>query len=370
MNSLQTADQVSAPTIADVARAAGVSATTVSRVLNGQAKAIRISKGTADRVLQAAAQLRYFPNASARSLRTTLTKTIGMVGPFNPEMVLNPWVAEVEQAVQIACQTRGYHVLLGYAEPSGESWEQSGMVAAGRVDGVLLFGDVRTAAEHREARDRPAARIRPHCHAVYVAGRPVVEGAFSVTVDYRQAMYSLLDHLLALGHRVFASISSDQRPETWVAHERHQALSQFLFGHGLSYPSMNHASIKEDVEAARRALELMRAQPDAPTAIFVEYDRLAITVLRAAHLSGIRVPDDVSIVGFDDIAFASLVTPSLTTVHQPIKEMGHVATMALIDMIEGITSPDSPLASGSHVILPATLVCRESSGPPAKSKEG
>src|SRR5438132_13342721 len=123
--------------IRDVARVAGVSPPTVSRVLNGRASSIRISTDTIDRVRTVAAQLGYRPNAAARSLRTTQTQTIGVIA----SNLLHPFAAELLRMIYASCHPRGYHLLVGNAEHSQEGWALSDILAADRVDGILLIGD-------------------------------------------------------------------------------------------------------------------------------------------------------------------------------------------------------------------------------------
>lgn len=350
--------------IGDVARVAGVSTTTVSRVLNGHAGAIRISAATEQRVRQAAMALRYRPNASARSLRTTKTKTIGVIA----EDLLHPFVAELLRTVYATCDARGYHLLLGHAEHSRSAgWELSDILHSDRVDGVLLIGDILAQADEPQGREEMDRLVRMHRCVVSVGSRPSVSGELSVSPDFARGTYLAMEHLLALGHRVIGYIGVRIGPESWEDRQRLDAYRGFLDAHGLPrHPADEMIIAHNSIEDAQAALQAMLMRPQRPTALFVNNDFLAIIVLKAALLCGIHVPAALSVVGFDDISFAALCTPSLTTVHYPIDDMARRAATALLDRIEGLDVSDGAASVDATVVFAPTLVWRESSGPPGR----
>jgi DNA-binding LacI/PurR family transcriptional regulator len=347
-------------TVRDVARIAGVSTTTVSRVLNGHASAIRISAETAARVRQVAETLHYRPNASALGLRTTKTRTIGVIA----EDLLHPFTAELLGTVYEKCQARGYHLLLGHAKSGrGEGWELSTILHADRVDGVLLIGEVLGHVGEQEAADMMGRLVHRHRHVVSVGSRPGMAGVLAVTLDFAQGAYLALEYLVDIGHRTIGYVGQSSEGESWVNRQRRLTYQRFLRERGLPCPATNEVLIPLTIEGARDALQTMLARPDRPTALFVNNDFLAILLLRAARMYGIEVPADISIVGFDDIAFATLCSPSLTTVHYHIGEIGACAATALLDEIDETRSALGEATHSEDIVFTPTLVCRESTAP-------
>ena len=352
--------------IGDVARAAGVSTTTVSRVLNGRAAAIRISAATVERVRHAAEHLHYHPNASALSLRTAKTRTIGVVA----RDLLTPWAAQLLRTVYAVCESRGYYLLLSHAEHSrGKGRELSSILRSDRVDGVLFIGDMLGLAE-AQGWGELDGRVQLHRHVVSVGTRPSVAGGLSVTIDFAYGTCLALEHLMTLGHRVIGYIGPRTGHEAWESQQRFCAYRQFLDAHGLPRDPANEVIFLPSVNAAQVVLRDMLMRPQGPSAVFVENDSLAILVLRAALTCGVRVPADLSIVGFDDIPFAALSAPSLTTVHYPIEEIARCAATGLLDRIEG-KSPSGEMAETDPTVLfVPTLISRESTGPVLTAQRG
>jgi DNA-binding LacI/PurR family transcriptional regulator len=191
-----------------------------------------------------------------------------------------------------------------------------------------------------------------------------VAGEVSVTVDFAQGTFLALEHLMTLGHRIIAYIGPRHAHHLWESQQRLEAYRHFLNAHDLPRHPANELIITESIEEARRALRSILTHAHRPTALFVKNDSLALIVLRAALADGIRVPADLSIVGFDNIPFAALAAPALTTVHYPIEEIARSAATALLDRIEGRGSSDGPETADRTVVFAPTLVCRESTGPP------
>lgn len=344
-------------TIQDVARAAQVSPATVSRVLNRSASAIAISPATVERVRKAAAELRYRPNAAARSLRTTKTQTVGVIARH----LLHPFTAELLRVFYGTCQERGYHLLVGHAEHSQAEGRVLGdILHADRVDGVLLLGDCLWGSGRHEDMER---LIQTHNHVVAVGARPSVAGELSILVDDARGVDLALEHLVALGHRHIGYLRLRHASTPWEDQQRQAAYRHFLSTHDLPHTPAAEMSIIDQVEEVQAALRSFLALPHRPTAIFVNDDMTAIITLKAARGCGIGVPDDLSIVGFDDIPFSSLCAPGLTTVRQPIEAMGRHAATVLLDRIGGVsteTTAETPGRDTDTMFFPPTLVCRES----------
>ncbi len=339
---------------------------TVSRVLNVHAEASRISAATQARVHQAAAALHYRPNALARGLRTTRTKTVGVIAAD----LLHPFAVELLRAMFSTCAARGYHLLLGHAQHSrNEGWELSTIMHSDRVDGILLIGDVFGQVDERQAQEEMDELIEMHCHVICVGSRLSGTGGWSISPDFAQGTYLALEHLVALGHRRIGYMAVDKVLESWEDRQRREAYQRFLAVRGVQRRPDDELLIATSVEAAEGALCALVARPDRPTALFVNNDYLALIVLNAATRCGIRVPDDLSVVGFDDISFAALSSPSLTTIHYSIDDMARRAMTVLLDRIEdqdqdqaGGIAHGSLEPGGTTVVVPVRLVRRESSG--------
>jgi len=339
---------------------AKVHPSTVSRVLNGKLDNVRISEATSERVRRAAATLRYQPNAAARSLRTTYTQTIGVIA----HNLLHPFVAELLRVIYAVCQARGYHLLLGHTEHSAAEGSVLGAIlSADRVDGVLLIGDILPDAAPREAMQW---LIETHNHVVTVGGRPSVAGEQAIMVDNACGVTLAMEHLSGQGHRSIGYVSERVGAESWEDRQRREAYRGFLHAHDLHYHAAAELAVTNHVETVQEALRALFGQPNHPTALFVNNDVTALITMKAASMCGLRVPDDLSIVGFDDIPFSALSTPGLTTVRQPIEAMGRQAASALLDRAIG-TAAVVQLDEGGTVFLPPTLVQRESAAPPRGS---
>lgn len=348
--------------IRDVARLAGVSTSTVSRVLNGKMGAVSISPATVERVRHAAQQLRYHPNPWARSMRTARSKTIGVIA-FD---LSHPFAAELLQVIYATCHARDYHLLLGTAEhDTTEGWMLSEILSADRIDGVILIGEslLHLSGQGERFREAMERLIQVHTHVVTIGSRPSVAGETSVIVDDAAGVALAMAHLIGFGHRRIAHVL-DCHPNSWESQQRLRAYRDSLEAHGQPRdPALEAMVVSRDLSAARRELEPLLAMRDAPTALFVNNDATALIVLKAALLSGRRVPEDLSVVGFDDISLSALCTPSLTTIHQPIAEMGRFAATTLIDAIDSPPADAAAPKADSPAAFAPTLVRRESCGP-------
>jgi DNA-binding LacI/PurR family transcriptional regulator len=354
-----------ATSIRDVAHLAGVSPSTVSRVLNNRNSGLAISPSTRERVRNAAAMLGYRPNAAARSLRTTKTQTIGVI----VHDLLHPFTTELLDAIYAACQGRGYHLLVGNARLSQRERVVLGdILSHDRVDGLLLVGDVLWQAED----DVELQMVRQmHHHIVAIGCAPSVAVDLTVAVDNAAGVEMALQHVFELGHRSIGYVVGPPRSDGrdhWEVQQRHAAYRRFMVSHHLTWTPTLESVVPDNLAAAQIAIQRLVSGPGRPTACFVINDWTAIMMLKAASMCGIRVPDDLSLVGFDDITFSALCTPGLTTIHQPLDVMGHYAANGLLDVIEGVRLPDAAAtptheAGALQLFLP-TLIRRESAGPP------
>lgn len=330
-------------TIKDVAALAGVSFTTVSHVLNDTRP---VSADARRRVLAAVEEIGYLPSAVARSLRKSETKIVGVLVPN----VQNPFFAELVCGVEEACRLAGYSVFLCNSDNDPKRQQQyMRTLLEKRVDGLLLSS----------AGDSDAlARIFKHASVPSVTVDRMVPGARAdrVAVHNQAGALAAVQHLLKLGHTRIACISGPAEFE--VSQERAEGWRQAQREAGLS-PNEDWL-LESDFSSAggyETARQLLRHHPEV-TALFAANDLMAIGALRAVAEAGRRVPEDFSIVGFDDIELAGFVHPALTTVGCSIKELGREAGRVLIERIENAGAPLK------DVLLSPRLVVRQSTAAP------
>jgi DNA-binding LacI/PurR family transcriptional regulator len=336
----------------DVARMAGVSHQTVSRVLNNHPS---VRSSTRQRVLQAIDQLGYRPNLAARALVTGRSATLGLVTLdttlFGPVATL--------YGIERAARDAGYYVsvvsLRSIERHSlGEALQR---LAAQAVAGVVIIAPLASAGS-------ALTGLPKGLPLVVVEGDPGAQLAV-VTVDQRVGARLATEHLLGLGHRTVFHVSG---PEEWTeARERVTGWRSALEQARLPVPPLiaGDWTARSGYEAGR----LLAAEPEA-SAVFVANDHMALGVLRAMSECGRKVPEQVSIVGFDDIAEAEYFTPPLTTVHQDFDEVGRRSLELLLEQVGG-DAPKAEAPSGkeprreARVVIAPRLVVRHSTAPPA-----
>jgi LacI family transcriptional regulator len=320
----------------DVAAAAGVDASVVSRVLSGDSR-LSVRPETRERVLEAASRLDYRPNAAARTLKTARTMAIGMIVPD----LANVNYATIAQGAEEAASTSGYALLVAHGSASDRLPDLHG-----RIDGLLIGMATSETPRHGEFGGGVPALL---------VNRREPCGVASVTVDDEAGGALATQHLLSLGHRRVAHIAGPQNADT--ARRRLRGYTSALQAAGLDPRSEWIAETAFDEAGGHvAATRLLRLEP-RPTALFVANVRAAIGALAAARRLGLRVPEDVSIVGFHDAPFTAYLDPALTTVRMPLAEMGRQAVDSLLALLGGQPVADVMVAS------PAELVVRASSAP-------
>jgi LacI family transcriptional regulator len=333
-------------TITDVARAANVHASTVSRVLNGRAE-LSLLPETRERVIAAATRLGYRPSALARGLRLRRTFTLGMLVPD----ITNPVFPSIIKGVEGAAHTRGYHLILCNTDDSFER-EASYLrvLREWRVDGILI-------ASSSTADSTIAELRREKVPFVLLNSASRASDDLAVVPDNRQGAAAAIEHLIQLGHRRIGLVAAPQT--TMAGQERLLAARATLRRHHLAHEDELVALADSFSEASGyRAARRLLLDGETPTALFCANDLIALGAIRFARESGMVVPDDLSVVGFNNIPQSELFDPPLTTIHVPQEEMGVLAAAVLIDALEG-----KHLAR-RHVMLETELVVRGSSAPP------
>jgi DNA-binding LacI/PurR family transcriptional regulator len=332
-------------TIQDVARAAGVAASTVSRYLNGQ---LRVSPATEARLRSAVETLGYVPNAQAKNLARRRSGVIGFVVPE----IGNPYFGAIADHVVEEVERRGLMVLLCSTRSQAvKEASYIDVLASGAIDGMLYLGSFRS-------NERLAAAIRGGLPVVVVdepiTGLPDVH---TVVMDDYAGGYQAASYLIALGHRRIAFVSGPA--ELGSVAERRRGYRDALAKGGIDPAAQLSLPGHFTEQFGASALPRLLAGPQPPTAAFVASDYIALGMLSAAETHGIRVPEDLSVVGFDDIRFSQYVRPRLTTISSPVERLAQTGVALLFDRLAGTAGP------ARTEVLPVELIVRESAGPPA-----
>lgn len=333
------------PTMRDIAAAAAVSQSTVSRVLSGAPTTVPIAPETRQRVLRTARELGYRPNPLARGLRGASTNLIGAVVRDFSDL----FFAGAVEALVVESMAHGYHVVLGHApvRAGEEALSLTTVLETRHTDAVVLLGDMR---EHPQLLDDLRDSIVPVV-ALWPGTSPL--DFPTVDADDRAGIRAGLSHLVSLGHERIAFVNAELPNEYRV---REEAYLEFMGGVPQGYAERCPNTLAGGDAALRRLMD----RPDPPTAVATSTDVVAVGVLHAAHSLGLTVPDDLSVVGFDDILIAAHTVPALTTVRMPISEIvGYAVTQA----VKLAREPDALRLSSREVFEPA-LIVRDSTARP------
>ncbi|MGD2039390.1 MAG: LacI family DNA-binding transcriptional regulator [Anaerolineae bacterium] len=332
--------------IKDIAKAASVSHSTVSRALGDSQL---VSHDTKERIQRLAREMGYSPDAQARSLVMGRTQTVGVV----VTTITDPFIAEIVQAIENTAQEHGYSVILASSnsEPEREIAAVE-MLQSQRVDAVLVTSS-RIGALYHEHLERLGVPI------VLINSHHLQAGTYtySVNFDNHHGAYLAAQHLVDLGHRriAYVAAATDHSDNEERAAGYRQALGEagIVFDPRLVVPGTGSAG------GGERALPVLRALPDPPTAACCYNDMTAIGLIKAAQQAGLTVPDDLAVVGFDDIPLARYVCPTLTTIAQPMPDMGQFAMCMILDLVRSEGLEDEIV---SDIVVQGQLVVRESSG--------
>lgn len=316
-----TADGKHIPTLADVAKEAGVSTATVSRCLNSPE---RVIADTREKVLAAVRNLGYAPNFNARALAARRSNTFGAVIPT----IDNAIFARGLQAFQEELHANGITLLLASSQyqPQIEEDQIQTLVTRG-VDALLLIGFDRAPSIYEFLKKREVPVL------IAWAYKPDDE-KISIGFDNRAAMNELAQKVLDLGHRKVAVISAHQNNND-RARERVEGIRSAIQDKGLNPGEIRLIETSYSVDKGAAAFHELFRSGERPTVVMCGNDVLAVGALRAARQLGLRVPQDVSVTGFDDIELASVTDPALTTVHVPHRDMGKEAARMLVAMATG-----------------------------------
>ena len=329
--------------IKDIAREAGVSTATVSHVIN---KTKYVTDETRERVQQAIKKFDYHPNAHAQMLALGRSKIIGLL----VSDISNPFFPEIIKSVEAAVIEQGYDlILLNTNYDAQRAVEDVHRLIQMKVAGIVLM-----IAEFDDSLIEVAKRKKTNI--VFHDLGAVGEKMSNVILDYAVGIEEAVQHLVSLGHKNIAHISGSH--EIHSGRIREEAFVSAMKKH---FPRSKPPKIYEGdfrFDGGRRAAYQLLQEKDLPTAVVVANDLMALGAMQEFKAAGLRVPQDISIVGFDDIAFAALSEPPLTTVCSPRVEIGRRAVEALM------TTIDHPNGQGVEVRIPTYLMKRSSTAPP------
>jgi LacI family transcriptional regulator len=328
-------------TTKDVALRAGVSVSTVSHVLNATRF---VAPERRERVLLAMRDLGYEPNAVARSLRVNRSRAIGLI----ISDIGNPFFTAVVRGVEDAAQAAGYIVILCNSDEDPDKEETYlRQLRSNRVDGLILAP---AGVAHAYLR----ALVRQASPVVFIDREVPTLEVSAVVLANEPAAYAAVGHLIELGHRRIGMIIG--RPEVSTTAQRRAGYERALLGARVEIDPRLVQEGGSKVEPGREAADRLLDLAERPTAIFSANNQMTIGALAAFEERGVRVPDDMAVVSFDDFAWAGFFRPPLTTVAQPTYELGRRAIEVLLRRIEDGSAPPE------RIELPGTLVVRDSCG--------
>lgn len=329
--------------MADIARMAGVSESTVSRALAGSS---RVAVATRQRIAELANAAHYTVNESARSLRLGRTRTVEVLIPIeadNPQHISDPFFLDLLGAIADALAAKGFDLLLSKSPPWGHAPRGNSLVS-GRADGMIIIGQGKRLQELRDL-----TRVHPQI---------VVWGAHLPSEDYtviggdnREGGCLACAHLLGLGRKRIAFVGDYELPEIRL---RHKGYLDAMSAAGLEVDSALVVPAKFDRESAFAAGQALIARAPDVDGVVASSDVIAMGVISALAQAGRRTPQDVGVVGYDDIFSAAWFNPALTTISQSIRQGGEALVEALFTKMNG--------ARAANVLLPAQLIVRASCG--------
>ena len=329
-------------TLEDIARLSGVSRSTVSRVINHDPN---VSETTRQRVQEILDQIGFQPNMAAKGLVSGKTNIIGVVIPTNVVKIFSdPYFPLLLQGISASCNASGYSVMLWLSEPEYERRMISQILHNGLIEGVIIASvPIRDSIVN--------SLVDSHIPFLMVGRHPLLDVSY-LDVDNVQAARNAVMHLVHLGYKRIATITGDLDQISGA--DRFQGYLNALREAKLPFSQLLIAEGDYSEEGGYKAMQRLIKQK--PEAVFIASDMMVYGAMRALREADLRIPEDIAIVGFDDLSSSAKTNPPLTTVRQPISKMGNLAAEALIEMIEtGSTEK-------KRIIVDTELVVRQSCG--------
>ena len=344
----QQSESPNPASIKDVARIAGVSIATVSRCINDPE---RVKEQTRNKVQAAVLQTGYSPNTLAQSFRRGKTHVIMVVLPS----VGDPFFTRVMSGIHSVASARGYSLLISETQFNTMTADEVGaMIVSRQADGIALLASLSPfGTEILSARSHRTLPIVIGCETI----SPELAGFPGVHIDNTGAAREVTNHLLALGHTKIAFMNGQK--ESLLTVDREQGYRDAMQEANIPIEDGWVVEGKLTIEGAFEATLSLLNHPHRPTAIFCANDEMAMGCIHEIKSAGLRVPDDISVIGFDDIRYAQICDPPLTTVYQPAEEIGERVIRQLLDEIENGRN-----GSGNTEIVPHKLIIRQSADSP------
>lgn len=330
--------------ISEVAARARLSTATVSRAIN-QSDLVRPQ--TAEKVWRAIRELGYYPNTQARALVSGKTRMFGLI----ISDIVNPFFPELVKSFEFAAIHRGYEVIVANTDYSSDRMAICvRRMMERKVDGVAIM----TSEIDRHLLDELSERKLPIVFLDMGKVKPLIS---DVTVDYNKGIREAVQHIVALGHKNIGFISGPLSLKS--ARIRRSAFLKCMAAFGINDEHRTVVEGNHKFDGGETAMTQLLSVPHPPTAVLTSNDLTAVGALRAIHRSGMRVPEDISVVGFDDIELSQFTNPALTTIRLSRDELGRKAFDALYETVEG------PKNGSRQINVSTSLVVRESTGRPA-----
>lgn len=344
-------------TIKEVAQRAQVSVATVSKVLTNTPY---VSDDTRARVLKAIEELAYTPNFAARALSKKLTYNVGVIFPyFNERLFNDPYILTILEGVEEVCTDRDYNLLISAPRiPLQQSLQYSRFVHSGYLDGLIALQILPNDPIFKSPDE-------PEYPCVFVGYHPLTSHINSVYPDNYSGAKALARYIIGLGHRDIAIISVEDSSAT-SAGQRLAGFKDAIEEAGLDFNGVPIVPGNFTYQSGYSAATQLLSQTKHPSAILCFNDRMAMGAVQCIQASGLHVPEDITVVGFDNIPDAEYFSPPLTTVAQPGKKMGVRAATLLFDLITAKSSQKSKHQGFPPEIHPTELVIRASASAPKR----
>ncbi len=329
------------PTIRDVARLAGVSHQTVSRVIN---RSENVISETREKVEAAILELGYYPSAIARSMARGITHTLACLSPNLTDFTF----ASIIEGAELEARRSGYFLLSSSthdAKSFGELVEE--LIGHARVDGLIVMNPYA---------DERYKHISKNFPVVFVGARSHDETISSVSLDDEKAAYQATQHLIALGHRNIAMITGPSIED--CSSDRSNGCISALRDAGISISPSLIVEGDWSASSGQQSLIQLSRQGELPSAIFAQNDRMALGILHAAKDLGLRVPEQLAVIGIDDMPLSSHFDPPLTTMRQDMSQIGMEASRILIQTINGNTELSQQIKLPAELIIRASTVAK------------
>ena len=329
-------------TIKDIAKKAGVSIATVSRVLNDSPS---VTEETRKKILSISNELKYTPNVFARGLMLKKTNTVGIILPD----LYGDFFSEVIKGIDLVFTSAGYHIMVASSHSNKDEIESVlKVMRSGRVDGLIIMSPHINSISLQKnlPSDLPVVLLNSFCDD---------KTRDSIIIDNFNGANLMARHLIKHGYKKLAIIKGVEK--NYDAEERLRGFKFALETAGMEYNSKYEFSGNFTEESGYEAAKKILNTKPLPRAIFAANDSMAIGAMSLIRSKGLKIPEDLAIVGFDDISISKYLRPSLSSVHVPIYELGTLASKKLMELLS-----DAPAKSKRKIVLPATLIVRESCG--------